>query len=504
MTANSDRPILPGADFLQLDPAAAPARGLTDWLVAELRTAITAGRLLPGTALPPTRALAADLGTSRGTIVEAYHRLAEEGLVTGRPGAGTLVAENTSPRIAGPWFTGDPAPPTWTPRAARSPLPVGPRAGIELDLSPGLPDLSAFPRTAWLRAERAALREASAADLGYGDPRGHPRLRHELVGWLGRTRGLRADPDDVLVVTGVAQSLALLAQVLRTGARTTIGAGTTIGVEDPGSRGAREELAYWGLEPRPIPVDERGMRIDELARSGVGLALLTPAHQFPTGVVLAPGRRRELLAWAHDGGLVLEDDYDAEHRYDRAPVPALQASAPDRVAHTGSTSKTLAPGLRLGWLVAPRQLQEALVEAKYAADLGSPALPQLVLARLIANGDLERHVRAVRTRQRARRDALLAAVARYLPAADVGGIAAGLHLLVTLPRLAPGADLELAERAAGEGVLVHPLSWHRMAPGPPGFVLGYAAQPPDRLSEAVRRLASVLPRPPEADRRKDW
>lgn len=476
MTAQPHGPI-PGADFLHLDPALAPRRGLTDWLVAQFRAAITEARLPAGTALPPTRTLAADLGTSRGTIVEAYRRLAEEGLVTGRTGAGTTVAAASA--ASAPPRSSEPAP-------GPSRMPVGPRAGIEIDLSPGLPDLSAFPRTAWLRAERAALSEASTADLGYGDPRGHPRLRQELVGWLGRTRGLRAGPDDVLVVTGVAQSLALLARVLVAGGQ------ATIGVEDPGSRGAREELAYWGLTPTPIPVDERGMRIDELARSGAGIALLTPAHQFPTGVVLAPGRRRELLAWANQGGLVLEDDYDAEHRYDRAPVPALQASAPDRVAHTGSTSKTLAPGLRLGWLVAPRRLRDALVEAKFAADLGSPALPQLVLARLIAAGDLERHVRSVRIRQRARRDALLAAVSHYLPAADVQGIAAGLHLLVTLPRLAPGADLELAERVAGKGVLVHPLSWHRLAAGAPGFVLGYAAQPPDRLAEAVRRIAAAL------------
>jgi GntR family transcriptional regulator/MocR family aminotransferase len=362
--------------------------------------------------------------------------------------------------------------------------PVAARVAIELDLSPGLPDLSAFPRAAWLRAERTALRSMSTADLGYGDPRGSSGLRRELAGWLGRTRGLRADADDILVVNGVAQSLALLAQLLRAQGV------STIGVEDPGSRGAREELAYWGLTPEPVPVDADGMRIDALRSESV---LLTPAHQFPTGVVLAPQRRRELLAWAYEGErLIIEDDYDAEHRYGRAPVPALQASAPDRVAHTGSTSKTLAPGLRLGWLVGPRRFQGALIEAKQAADLGSPALPQLVLAQLIAGGDLERHVRTVRTRQRARRDALLAALARALPAAGIEGIAAGLHVLVTVPWLEPGADLALAERIAEAGVLIHPLSWHRVRPGPPGFVVGYAAQPPDRLAEAVRRIAAVV------------
>jgi GntR family transcriptional regulator/MocR family aminotransferase len=331
------------------------------------------------------------------------------------------------------------------------------------------------------------LATAGAADLGYGDPRGNPRLRAELAGWLGRTRGLRVAPDGVVVVAGVAQALALLAQVLRE--RGT----TAIAVEDPGSRGAREELAYWGLDPVPVGVDELGLDVAGLAATGVGAAMLTPAHQFPTGVVLAPARRRALLAWADAGGLVIEDDYDAEHRYDRVPVPALQALAPDQVAHTGSTSKTLAPGMRLGWLVPPPRLLADLVVAKHASDLGSPALPQLVLARLLATGEYDRHLRAVRARQRVRRDAVLAAVRTHLPGARVAGVAAGLHLLIGFP----GLDLDdtvLAGQARRAGVLVHPLSRHRVRPGPPGLVLGYAAHPPDRLRDAVRRIAAVLPR----------
>ena len=287
-----------------------------------------------------------------------------------------------------------------------------------------MPDLSGFPRAAWLRAEKLVLEQASVADLGYGDPRGSQWLRTELAGWLARTRGLRADPDDIIVVTGVAQALALLARVLR-----DLG---EIAVEDPGSRGAREELAYWGLRPVPVPVDEHGLRVDALG--DLRAVLLTPAHQFPTGVVLAPRRRRDLLDWAAGAdALIVEDDYDAEYRYDRAPVPALQASAPGLVAYAGSTSKTLAPGMRLGWLIPPRRLHADLVEAKHASDLGSPALPQLVLARLIASGELEQHIRLVRKRQRSRRDALLRALREHLPAARVQGIAAGLHLLITFP-----------------------------------------------------------------------
>ncbi len=478
-----------GADFLQLSAASAPARGLTTWLADALRAGICDGRLPEGVSLPATRVLADDLGVSRGVIVEAYQRLREEGLVGARRGAGTRVLPLT-PRHQQP----DPSPaapadrprtPADTPAPPR--LPRRWRGQAETDLSPGVPDLSAFPRAAWLRAERAVLAQANAADLGYDDPRGNAWLRKELAGWLSRTRGLRTSPEDIIIVTGVAQALALLAQGLRE--RATTG----IAVEDPGSRGARDELIHWGLDPVPIPVDDQGLQVGDLVCSGLRAALLTPAHQFPTGVVLAPQRRRDLLAWAASGGLVIEDDYDAEYRYDRAPVPALQASAPDRVAYAGSTSKTLAPGMRLGWLVPPRRMHAQLVTAKHASDLGSPALPQLVLAHLIAGGELERHVRLVRKRLRNRRDALLDALREHLPRACVQGVPAGLHLLITFPDLADEVDdADLANRIHQAGVLVHPLSWHRQRPGPPGLVLGYAAHPPDQLREAAQLIAHAV------------
>ena len=470
-----------GADFLQLSPAAAPARGLTGWLANAVRAAIIDGRLQAGAPLPATRLLAGDLGVSRGVVVEAYQRLADEGLVSARSRGRDAGSRNLPARAAAASAgrargrSADPAllPQRW-------------RARAEIDLSPGVPDLSGFPRAAWMRAERLVLEQASVADLGYGDPRGSQWLRAELTGWLARTRGLRADPGDIIIVTGVAQALALLARVLRARA---VG---EIAVEDPGSRGSRDELAYWGLRPVPVPVDEHGLQVDELARGEARAVLLTPAHQFPTGVVLAPRRRRDLLDWAAAAdALIIEDDYDAEYRYDRAPVPALQASAPGLVAYAGSTSKTLAPGMRLGWLIPPRRLHADLVEAKHASDLGSPALPQLVLARLIASGELEQHIRLVRKRQRTRRDALLRALRSYLPEGRVQGIAAGLHLLVTFPGLA-GQDTDLAEAILRAGVLVHPLSWHRQRPGVPGIVLGYAVHTPDQLHEATRRIAQVL------------
>jgi GntR family transcriptional regulator/MocR family aminotransferase len=215
-------------------------------------------------------------------------------------------------------------------RGCRGPrIPIG--EGV--DLSPGVPDLSAFPRSLWLRTERTVLTETPPEELGYGDPRGHPRLRAALAPWLARTRGLRAGPEGIIVVSGVAQAMALLAQQLR---RDGV---ESIAVEDPGSRGAVDEFAYWGLQPIPALVDDDGLRVDALSAAGVRAAFLTPAHQFPTGVVLAPHRRRELLAWAVDAELVIEDDYDAEYRYGRAPVPALHPAAPDRSVYAGSTSK---------------------------------------------------------------------------------------------------------------------------------------------------------------------
>jgi GntR family transcriptional regulator/MocR family aminotransferase len=482
------RPPGAGSDFLSLDVTRAPRGGRTAWLAAELRTAIVQGRLPSGTRLPATRSLAGELGVARGLVVQAYQRLLDEGLVAARTGVGTVVLAIQPVSISGtPVVT-----PVLTPGDAvpRLPLPVEPDAGPDwIDLSPGVPDLAAFPRTAWLRAERQVLRDVNAADLGYGDPRGSARLRAQFCAWLARQRGVRADPDQILVVAGVAQALALLAQVLR--ARGT----TAIAIEDPGSRGAREQLAHWGLRPVPVPVDREGLQVAALEPTEAEVALLTPAHQFPTGVVLSPPRRRALLEWARDGRLIVEDDYDAEHRYDRAPVRALQPSAPDRIAHTGSTSKTLAPGMRLGWLVPPPEVYPDLVAARHASDLGSPAVPQLVLAELLAGGGYERHLRLVRNRQRRRRDAMLAALAEHLPGARVEGAAAGLHLLITLPGLPIETDdTELAIATRHAGVRVHPLSWHRVRPGAPGLVLGYAAHPPDRLHSAVRRMAAALPK----------
>jgi len=487
-----------GSDFLQLDAADVPAAGKADWLARRLRQAMADGRLGVGGRLPPTRVLAAELRVSRGVIGEAYRRLSEDGHVEGRRRGGTVVVAVPPP--APPAAAGTQPPPDslsagrdarCAPEAVFSGAPGtdvfdalrSTRARI--DLTPGQPDLAAFPRAAWLRAEQAVLAGLSAEQLGYGDPRGALRLRRAVADWLAHSRGIRAGPDEVLIVAGTTQALALLHSVLRSDGV------DTVAVEDPGSLGTRQHLANAGMATPPVPVDESGVRVDSLRASGAGVVLLTPAHQFPTGVVLSGERRRELLRWAEQrGGLIVEDDYDAEHRYDRAPVTALRGLLADRVCYLGSVSKLLAPALRIGWMVPPPRYRDALVDAKRFTDLGNAVLPQLVLARLLESGELERHLRRLRRRHRRRRDAMIGAVAEHLPGATVHGAAAGLHLTVTYRQQVP--DAELAAAALARGVKCQPLSWHRQSHGPPGLVLGYAASPPGVLAEGVAVLGEAL------------
>ncbi len=364
-------------------------------------------------------------------------------------------------------------------------------AACRIDLSPGVPDLAAFPRGAWLRAERGVLSGLSPSSFSYGDPRGAPAFRAAVAHWLARNRGIVADPEEVIIVAGVAQALALLARTLR---RSGLAA---VAVEDPGSLGSRRLLSSWGLDTPPVPVDARGLRVDELRASGAPAVMLTPAHQFPTGVVLDGDRRRELRDWAVDGGLVIEDDYDAEHRYDRPPVPALRSALPGQVCYTGSVSKLLAPALRTGWLLVPAALHDAIVEAKRDADLGNAVLPQLVLAELMESGDLERHLRLLRQRHIRRRDAMISAIGASLPRARIHGAAAGLpphpHLRCRATRRGR-SDTALAAAALDRGVKVQPLSWHSQRPQPPGLVLGYAASTPAQISEGIAVVGRIARR----------
>ena len=441
-------------------------------LERQLREAIRGGRLEAGARLPPTRSLAAELGVSRGVVVEAYAQLSAEGYLATRRGAGTVVAATARPA--------PPPPPAPYPRA------------VPEDFHPGTPDLASFPRAAWLRSLRSVLRDVPDEQLGYADPSGTPELRTALARYLGRARGVAADGGRLLVTSGLTQGVALACRALRArGAR-------RIAVEDPGFMVHRAVVAHCGLEVVPVPVDAHGLRTDALPALAADALLATPAHQMPLGGVLAPVRRAALIVWAEArDAYVVEDDYDAEHRYDREPVGALQGLAPERVIYAGCASKVLAPGLRLGWLALPQALAAAVATEKALDDLGTSVLDQLALADFLERGELDRHLRRMRPRYRARRDALIAALARELPGWRIGdGIAAGLHVVALLPEAVDEAAF--LATAAEHGMRLHGLSWFRVTPGPPGLVLGFGSASEPALARAVAQLARVAAAVPGA------
>jgi GntR family transcriptional regulator/MocR family aminotransferase len=433
-----------------------------------LRAAIRGGRLQPGERVPSTRALAHDLGLARGTVAEAYAQLVAEGYLRTSPGAPTRVAAGLEP------------PPR---RADADPAPDEP---LRFDFRPGVPDVGAFPRAAWMRALRRALAEAPDRALTGGDPRGRPELRAALAGYLGRTRGVLADPDRIVVCAGYTQALGALCHALRdAGVR-------TVGMEDPCLHHQRAVAASTGLRVAALAVDGDGAQPDALP-AAAGAVVLTPAHQFPLGATLAPERRAAFVARARDRGTVLvEDDYDGEFRYGRQPVGALQGLAPDHVVYAGTASKTLAPGLRLGWLVLPERLLEPVLAAKRVYG-DTQVLEQLALAELVRSGALDRHVRRMRQRYRRRRDALLTTLADRAPAMRARGIAAGLHVVVDLPDGVREDDV--VARAAGRSLAVGILGPFRHAPAPgdpQGLVVGYAAPPEHAYAQAVVALGDVL------------
>ncbi|MEV4620350.1 PLP-dependent aminotransferase family protein [Asanoa sp. NPDC049573] len=437
-----------------------PAGGRRAGIERALRAAVRSGRLAPGSRLPATRTLAASLGVARGTVAAAYDQLVAEGYLTARTGSGTTVAR---------------VPPAAPAPAASSAVPV-PR----FDLRPGSPDVHAFPTAAWLRAMRRALARTPAAAYDYGDPRGRPELRAALAEYLGRARGVLAHPDRIVVTSGYVQALALLAGLHR-----------VVAMEDPGLAFHRSVALRAGARVVPLAVDAQGARTD-LLPSTVDAVVLTPAHQFPTGVTLAPERRRAVAAWARDA-LVVEDDYDGEFRYDRQPVGAVQGMAPDHVAYVGTAAKTLGPGLRLGWVVLPERLVEPVVEAKRHIDVHTEVIGQLTLAEMITSHAYDRHVRAARARYRSRRDLLLA----RLRDAPVDGIAAGLHALVSLPPGGPREADVLAE-AGRRGLALGDLASHWHAPAddhPQGVIVGYGTPGesgyPAALDVFARTLRSV-------------
>jgi GntR family transcriptional regulator/MocR family aminotransferase len=448
------------------DPGEGP---LHQRLKHALRQEIRAGRIGIGSALPPSRKLAADLGCSRWTVTEAYAQLVAEGYLAARSGSATRVSwSGTRDDIA------------------RRPTPRGLPAP-RFDLAPGLPDLRAFPRRQWAEAIRTQVTNVPFAELGYPSRRGQPRLRRLLAEYLRRSRGVSASADDVMVCTTVTEGVRAICGALRAEGI------TAVGCEEPGWTRLREVIRAAGLDTVPIRTDAGGLRVTDLAaHGGLRAVLTTPAHQFPGGMVLLPERRADLLRWARDvDGVILEDDYDAEFRYDRRPVGTVQGMDPSRVILLKSLSKMLSPALGIGWLVTPRRWTVPLREAD-RAPARPPTLDQLAFADLLESGAYERHLRACRQRYRSRRDALVTALAEQFPGLEVSGIAAGLHLVLTLPDGVAGAAVVAA--AAARSVRVADLAAYHATPGParPGLVLGYGNLADASLSEAVRELRAAL------------
>jgi GntR family transcriptional regulator/MocR family aminotransferase len=446
-----------------------PGQPLRRQLERQLRDAIRSGRLRSATPLPATRVLAESLGVSRGVVVDAYSQLTAEGYLLARPGAGTEVA-----------YEGGQA--TLVSRGHS-----GLRPKIRYDLRPGQPDFASFPRQRWQAALTRAVRELPDGALTYAHPHGIEPLRVAVADYLARTRAVVAEPENVIVCAGLAHGLSLLWAALR-----QRGA-TRVGVEDPGWRWQTRTVEHAGLTAVPVPVDEFGVVVSELDDAEVDAVAITPAHQFPTGVVMTPARRSALVAWARRrGALIVEDDYDAEYRYDRQPVASLQGLAPDSVAFGGTTSKTLAPALRMAWMVLPVGFV-ADVEHQYAATFASPpVIEQAAMAGFISSGELDRHLRRTRRLYRARHDALIAALGEQLPELRIGGASAGLHLLASLPDDLDEAAVYAAARR--RGVAVHTLHRHCTSVAPPrgALVLGYAQVAEPSLWEAASELAGAV------------
>jgi GntR family transcriptional regulator / MocR family aminotransferase len=439
-------------------------------LEEQLREAIQTGRLAAGQELPSTRMLADELGVSRGVVVRAYAQLGAEGYLTTRQGANHRVSAVRTPQLAV-------APPAETEVRRR----------VRYDLRPERPDVTQFPRRLWQRSLRQALLTATDAEVGYSDGHGLRPLREEIARYLARARGLAVTADRVVITAGSTHALALIARVLhRRGER-------TIAFENPSHRNLHLITHRTGLEPLGIPVDDDGLVVDELHGSAASTVVVSPAHQFPTGIAYTTARRAELLRWAEDcNGLILEDDYDAEFRYDRAPNGALQGHSPEHVAYIGSTSKTLAPGLRLGWTVLPAHLLELVASEVEDTMLHLAALEQLALADFVRRAEFDRHLRRMRSVYRRRRDLLVRSLQRELPRYTVSGIAAGLHVVLELSSAADEA--ETRERVARAGIAVQTMSEHALPGyrGRRGLLIGYGAVHEQALERAAHELALAV------------
>ncbi|MBV8787272.1 MAG: PLP-dependent aminotransferase family protein [Mycobacterium sp.] len=452
-----------------------PGGRVREGVMEAIRDAIRSGRLVPGIQLPSSRALAADLGVARNTVARAYTELIAEGWLTSQHGSGTLVAQPTAQVV----------------RSVASPPKRRTQRSLDHDLRPGHPDLSSFPRTDWSRAVKRALNAAPFEAFGYSytDPHGRPELRNALAEYLARARGVRARPGNIVICSGASEGLKLVALAL------SAAGVAAVAVEAFGLHTQRETLARARLRCPPMTVDSHGADVVALdGMADAGAVLLTPSHQFPLGVPLHSDRRAAVVDWARrTGGLIIEDDYDGEFRYDRSPVGALHGIDPDHVIYMGTASKSLAPGLRLGWLVLPDRLVHAVSRQRGERDETSSFVDQLAMAEFIVSGSYDRHIRTMRAQYRRRREQFVAAVARSSPNTTVAGMPAGLHVLLELA----GTDASALSRqrawrrlgVEGLDVFRHPDAGSERD----GLVIGFAAPAPSAWSTALDALVRLLP-----------
>jgi GntR family transcriptional regulator/MocR family aminotransferase len=472
-----------------------------------LREAIRTGRLPVGERLPSSRELARELGVSRGLVQECYAQLIAEGYLESRVGSATRVAPGLSAAAALVGAVASAGRATLEPAGVPgAPGPAGGGAGARAagaggvavgarliaDFRSGVPDLAAFPRGDWVWAMREACREVATADLDYGDPRGSDVLRRVVAGYVRRVRAAEADPERIVVCTGFAQGLGLSLRALA--ARGV----TRVAFEDPGygQAGTSSSIRTAGAAGAVavhVPVDADGLDVAALAASGARAVVVTPAHQSPTGVVLTARRRHALVEWAaRNDAYIVEDDYDSEFRYDREPVGVLQGLAPDRVLTIGTVSKALVPAIRLGWILVPPALVEAVAEEKTLSDRGTSGLDQLAVAALLESGRYDRHLRRMRAGYAKRREALIGALAQHAPGVRLTGLAAGFHAVAHLPSRADEAGVVAAARERSVGLYGMSLNRSDGSVRPPQLVIGFGHVGERAIEAGVAAVGDLL------------
>ncbi|TCC49108.1 PLP-dependent aminotransferase family protein [Kribbella capetownensis] len=442
-----------------------------------LREAIRDGRLSIGERLPSSRELARTLGVSRGLVQECFSQLQAEGYLTSQVGSATRVAANAHKS------------PDGNTEVRRDAATHPPEPRLLADFLPAVPDLASFPRTDWAWAVQQACRDAPNAALGYGDHQGNEVLRSVLAGYLARVRGAAARPERLVVCAGFCQGLNLVLKALADKGV------TKVAFEDPGyDETSTLAMAWAGLTDLVrVPVDSQGIDVAALRASGAQAVVLTPAHQWPTGVVLSPERRHALVNWATStAGWIVEDDYDAEFRYDREPVGVVQGLAPDRVFAVGTVSKSLAPAVRLGWVLCPSTMLEAVADQKNALDRGCPGIDQLALARLMESGRYDRHLRKARAMYGARRMVLLDALSEHAKGMPVTGLAAGFHAVAHLPADFDEIEVRAAARARSVGLYGMSTQRSSRATTPGQLILGFGNVSDRTIRSGIAKISDLL------------